>query len=296
MRLSYTVIASMICTLLMGQQSPTMDNYLFNPIAISPATAGQQVADFQTIYDAQWVGIKGAPRTAAAFYDHQTPTRFGFNLGMIQDKVGPMVTQSLGITTAYHLQLSDRVYLSTGIRYTLAQTSVDILDEFYVDKIDQAIYDIATPWLQNVDLSANLYGDDWFVGLAVKNVVKSEVYLNNYTARVWHVLGGKSFNLNEEYTLKTSMLLNVTENAPVDVNLHSYIEYSEKFGIGLNISPYDEIGLFYMIELPENMRLFYQYNYPLSDLIFITQQSHVLGFGVDLHAKSKSVISPKYFL
>src|SRR6056300_775269 len=76
-----------------AQQNPTMDNYLFNPVSISPAYAGHQDGQVQSIYDAQWIGLKGAPRTGALYYDHLTPNRFGFNLGIIDDQVGPMTTQ-----------------------------------------------------------------------------------------------------------------------------------------------------------------------------------------------------------
>src|SRR6056300_761542 len=103
-----------------AQQNPTTDNYLFNPVSISPAYAGQQNGQIQSIYDAQWIGLKGAPRTGAMYYDYMSPNRFGFNLGVVDDQVGPMRTQSVGISTAYHLQVADQVYFSTGIRYSIA--------------------------------------------------------------------------------------------------------------------------------------------------------------------------------
>jgi hypothetical protein len=43
-------------------------------------------------------------------------------------------------------------------------------------------------------------------------------------------------------------------------------------------------------------QLFYQYNYPLSDLVYVTTQSHVLAVGIDLKANSKTIVSPRYFL
>ena len=56
-----------------AQQNPTLDNYLFNPVSISPAAAGQQSGDFQSLYDAQWIGLQGAPRTGAVLLRLHVP-------------------------------------------------------------------------------------------------------------------------------------------------------------------------------------------------------------------------------
>jgi len=279
-----------------AQQNPTMDNYLFNPVSISPAYAGHQDGQVQSIYDAQWIGLKGAPRTGALYYDHLTPNRFGFNLGIIDDQVGPMTTQSIGVTTAYHLQIADDVYFATGVRYTLTHTEVDITDEFYVDKIDQAIYDIDGPWIQNVDLSGAVYNSQWYFGATMKNMVKQEMYNNNFTSRVAHIFGGYKHELNDEWTLSSSFLLNLSANAPLDPNFHFFFEYKDNLGGGINFSPRDEAGMFFKLNVFEGWQLFYQYNYPLSDLVYITKQSHVLGIGIDIKSSQQTLVSPGYFL
>lgn len=291
-----TTLAILVGTQVWAQQNPTMDNYLFNPVSISPAYAGQQSGQIQSIYDAQWIGLKGAPRTGAMYYDYLSPTRFGFNIGVIDDQVGPMRTQSIGISTAYHLQIADEMYFATGIRYTLSNTSVDFTDDFYVDKIDQAIFNVDGPWLQNVDLAGNIYSERWYAGLTLKNMVQHELYQNNFTERVGHVFGGYRLDINKSWTVNPSMLVNVTFNAPFDANFHTFFEYEETLGLGLNLSPGDELGLFFKTNLKSGWKLFYQYNYPLSDLVYITRQSHVLAVGINLNQGSNSIISPRYFL
>jgi len=53
---------------LWAQQHPSLDNYLFTPVAISPAHAGMQGKDVVSLVDAQLVGVvPGAPRTGIAF-------------------------------------------------------------------------------------------------------------------------------------------------------------------------------------------------------------------------------------
>src|SRR5210317_1639540 len=87
MKKIFLAIAVLIGSQAVAQQNPTMDNYLFNPVSISPAYAGQQNGQIQSIYDAQWIGLKGAPRTGAMYYDYMSPSRFGLNVGVIDDQV-----------------------------------------------------------------------------------------------------------------------------------------------------------------------------------------------------------------
>ena len=281
-----------------AQQNPTMDNYLFNPVSISPAYAGQQNGQIQSVYDAQWIGLKGAPRTGAVYYDYMSSKRFGFNVGLIDDQIGPMHTQNLSLNTAYHLQVAEEIFFSTGIRYSLSKTVVDFTDVFYVDKIDQAIYDINGPWIQNVDLGGTLYSENWYVGGTMKNMVQQELYSNNFTARVGHIFGGYRFRLNNYLTLNPSLLLNMLENAPMDVNIHSFVEYKKSLGAGVSFSPKDELGMFFKADISNGWQLFYQFNYPLSELVYITTQSHVLGVGIDLVPDYRNIVtpSPRYFL
>ncbi len=291
------VIIGIACAgVLQAQQSPTIDNYLFNPISIAPSLSGQQNGMVQSIYDAQWIGLKGAPRTAGAYYDQMTPSRFGFNLGLVEDRIGPMVNQNLGISTSYHLQVAKETYLAVGIRYSLSHTAVDFDDDFWVDKADNEIYSIDGPWYQNVDLSATLYQDKFYAGMTMKNVVRQAIYEHNFTARVGHFYGGYHFEANDQWTVSPSLLVNVSENTPLDVNVHVYGEFMKKWGIGTNFSPGDEIGIFTQVYLPGNWTMFYQYNYPLSPLVYVTTQSHVIGVGMDLIHDAKTIISPRYFL
>jgi len=153
---------------LYSQQNPTMDNYLFNPVSISPAYSWLQNGHVQSIYDAQWIGLKGAPRTGSMYVDYMSPKRFAINLGFVDDQVGPLHMQNLGLSTAYHLQVQENLFISAGIRYTLNQSSVDIIDEFYLDKIDQSIFNIDGPLFQNVDLSGSIYSRKWYAGATLK--------------------------------------------------------------------------------------------------------------------------------
>jgi hypothetical protein len=66
-----------------AQQHPSMDNYLFTPVAVSPAHAGMQDQHVVSMVDAQWVGLKGAPRTGLISMDYRNLRGLGLNLTLI---------------------------------------------------------------------------------------------------------------------------------------------------------------------------------------------------------------------
>ena len=63
-----------------AQQHPSLDNYLFTPVAVSPAHAGMQDQHVVSMVDAQWVGLKGAPRTGLISMDYRNLRGLGLNL------------------------------------------------------------------------------------------------------------------------------------------------------------------------------------------------------------------------
>ena len=125
---SLVVLFTLAACTVFGQQHPSLDNYLFTPVAVSPAHAGMQDQHVVSIVDAQWVGLKGAPRTGMISMDYRNLRGLGLNLTLINDQIGPAITQHAAISGAYHLQVKDNAKLSTGLRVTVGRTAVDLLD------------------------------------------------------------------------------------------------------------------------------------------------------------------------
>lgn len=281
---------------LTAQQHPSLDNYLFTPVAVSPAHAGMQDQHVVSLVDAQWVGLKGAPRTGLISMDYRNLRGLGLNLTLINDQVGPALTQQAAVSGAYHLQVNDMAKLSTGIRLTIGRTAVDLLDETYYDLVDPNIYNLKGPMMANVDIGTTLNTESYYMGVSFKNVNRAEMYDNNYTAQVLQVFGGHRMNLKGNWSLRSSFLASATTNTPADLNFHLFMEHQNKWGVGAHYSPADEAGVLLRLNPSRDWHVFYQYNYPLTDLVYITQRSHVVGLSFNVAPRIESFTSPRLFL
>jgi type IX secretion system PorP/SprF family membrane protein len=281
---------------LTAQQHPSLDNYLFTPVAVSPAHAGMQDQHVVSLVDAQWVGLKGAPRTGLISMDYRNLRGLGLNLTLINDQVGPALTQQAAVSGAYHLQVNDLARLSTGIRVTLGRTAVDLLDETYYDLVDPNIYNLQGPMMANVDIGTTLNTQSYYMGVSFKNVNRAEMYDNNYTAQVLQIFGGHRLSLKGNWSLRSSFLASATTNAPADLNFHLFMEHQNKWGLGAHYSPADEAGVLLRLNPSRDWHVFYQYNYPLTDLVYITQRSHVIGLSFNVAPRIESFTSPRLFL
>ena len=281
---------------LSAQQHPSLDNYLFTPVAVSPAHAGMQDQHVVSLVDAQWVGLKGAPRTGLISMDYRNLRGLGLNLTLINDQVGPALTQQAALSGAYHLQVNDMAKLSTGLRITVGRTAVDLLDETYYNLVDPNIYNLQGPMMANVDIGTTLNTESYYMGISFKNVNRAELYDNNYTAQVLQIFGGHRLNLKGDWSLRSSFLASASTNAPADLNFHLFMEHQQKWGLGAHYSPDDEAGVLLRLNPSRDWHVFYQYNYPLTELVYLTQRSHVIGLSFNVAPRIDSFTSPRLFL
>jgi type IX secretion system PorP/SprF family membrane protein len=207
-----------------------------------------------------------------------------------------MSTGQLAISSAYHLPISDGWSLSTGLRATLGRTTVDLENETYYDNLDPNIYTLAGPFMANIDLGTTLYSKNMYFGVSFKNVNRAQMYENNYTAQILNIFAGYSTPVNKEWTLRTSFLASGATNSPGDLNLNAFMEHQQKWGLGVHYSPADEMGMMLKINTARDWNIYYQYNIPLTDLVYVTRSSHVVGFAFNVTNSAKNLTSPRFFL
>lgn len=259
-----------------AQTHPALENYLFNPVSVTPSYAGRQSGSLSFSHDQQLIGLKGAPVTTNISYDSMTKGRFGFNVSVMENSVGPIENTSFSLATAYHLRISESEYFSAGIKYSMNQLGIDLVSEQYIDPNDFVILNgVIQKWYQNVDVGGAYYGKTKYAGVSFRNVVRTSFFINdNYGARVIHIFGGaERATIYGGIDFLYSGLINIAPNSPIDVNGHFLLRSKDIFSAGILASP-NKVGFIYQINSPSGFNFLYQYAYPLTEIKYISQQSH----------------------
>jgi len=281
---TYTLLAFLpLSFITIAQSHPSLHNYIFNPVEISPSYAGRLSGSLSASHDQRWLGMSGAPVTTNLNYDVMTKGRFGYNIGVMTNKVGPIANNALNLVTSYHLRISPDEYFSTGIRYALNRLDVDLPSEQFIDPDDFVILNgVIRKWYHNVDISGAYYGRNSYFGATLRNAVRTSFFLNeNYGARAVHLYAGSEYPTLYGFDFLYSGLINIVENTSPDVNIHLMLRFQEYVSSGVLIGS-SNIGLVYKIKSNNGFNFLYQYSYPLSSLSLFTQQSHMatLRFGL----------------
>ncbi len=280
-----------------GQTSVGLRNYIFSPIVVSPSYAGRTNGEVKLIYNNQWAGLDGSPKTFIFSVDFLNPYKLGSNLQVYNDQIGPIRNTSLKLSNAYHLQITNDDYFSFGLQHGVNNLAVDVINSRYLDQEDFIILNgNVTAWNYNIDISGTYYNPWGYAGLTFRNLVRTNILINNYSARGLHFYFGSETQMTKDWDFSYSILVNWIENLPVDPNVHCFFKYLDKQSFGATFSR-NSIGAAFQIDATESHKLFYTFNLPLSQLAYFTRQSHAVGISIDLIKPNRVVIeSPLFFL
>ena len=125
-------------TNLVAQQDPQFTQYMYNTINVNPAYAGSRgVMSVFGMYRAQWVGLEGAPNTAAAsIHSPIENSRVGLGLTVSNDQIGISERNTVSTDFSYTINTSVDYKLSFGIKGSASLLNVDYTKLNKYDKND----------------------------------------------------------------------------------------------------------------------------------------------------------------
>src|SRR6478752_5816845 len=105
----FTVLALGSLMPVYGQQRPVQSLYMFDPLLINPAYAGNHIQLSATaIYRNQWVNLDGAPKTiTASIHSGFYKSKVGVGLILSNDQIGIHNDFSLYGAYSYKIKLSN---------------------------------------------------------------------------------------------------------------------------------------------------------------------------------------------
>jgi type IX secretion system PorP/SprF family membrane protein len=289
---------------LRAQQDPMYSQFMYNGLAINPATAGSaETLSATAIYRQQWTGIKGSPETQTLNIDAPVyGKKIGLGLSIINDKVG--VTQNLVINTlyAYRLQFEEgalSMALQAGINnYNANYASVNTDpqntgDNAFGSNVNRVIFNFGT--------GVYYYGRRLSAGLSVPHILNQSLDGLNQTSvqsrqyRHYFLTAGYVFDAGENFKIKPSALFKVAGGAPLQADINSNFWYKETYCIGVSYRTSNSFIALFQLQIAEQLRFGYAYDYMLTKLGSFASGNHEIMLRYELVKKNTKIITPRFF-
>lgn len=273
-----------------AQQYPLFTNYVLNDFGFNPAIAGtSEYVETRLTYRTQWVGIDDAPKTQIlSAHGGLDSIPFGFGGYVFNDVAGQIKRTGFSLGSSYGLKLGTgelRLGVSgTFYNYRLSE------DYFAEEQTDPTLVSgMENNWTP--DLNVGLYfrmKNGLYLGFSAPQILSKKVSFENLessmpttTDLVPHYYGMAGYRLqaSEKLAIEPSVLMKISEAAPIQLDLSARAILNNKFWVGASYRTQDAVAAMIGFDFSRRMNLAYAYDYTLSELREGSKGSHEITVG-----------------
>lgn len=281
-----------------GQQDPQYTQYMYNQNVLNPAYAGSRgVLSLNMLGRTQWVGVDGAPQTLTLSMHSPVGRSVGLGFSVIHDEIGPAKEDNLYADFSYTIHTSEEGNLAFGLKAGFTFLNVRSLEGLDVDTDLNEPINKTSP---NFGAGIYYYTQKFYAGLAVPNFLetrhleKGSGVVSSASEKMHYFLTtGFVFDLTEDIKLKPSAMVKAAIGAPVSIDLSANALINDKFEIGISYRFDDSISGMIGINVSEDMRIGYAYDYTTSNFGQFNSGSHEIMLLFDFN--KRKIKSPRFF-
>jgi type IX secretion system PorP/SprF family membrane protein len=236
-------------TVIFAQQEPQFTLYMFNKVAINPASAGVSGAACLTGFGRyQWLGYQDlqgnpiSPQTYGVSFDMPVyAIKSGAGLTFQYGKLGAEKNIDVKLHYAYHKVFQKKHMLSAGLSFGILSKSIDYskLNPAEPDPLLQS-NTVEKGTLTDIDLGIHYQiFRKFYAGISVTNLIGSsaEIGAPEFTqARHFYAFSGYDFeiktNWRNNFVLTPGFLLKAASGA-VQLDLNAVLTYNDQFWGGI---------------------------------------------------------------
>jgi type IX secretion system PorP/SprF family membrane protein len=226
--------------------------------------------------------------------------KIGLGLSAIKDELGPVSETNVFADFSYTLQVGASTKLALGLKAGVTFHDVGLVDLALQDPGDPFFSQDINNTYPNIGAGAFLYGDKFYVGLSVPNLLTS-VHLDEngikYGSESNHFFGtaGYVFQVSDNFKLKPSVMVKSSFDAPVSYDANINALFFEKFELGASYRLDDSFSGIVGFQVTPNIRVGYAYDRVTSEIKTVADASHEVILTFDLFFKKRTMRSPRYF-
>jgi type IX secretion system PorP/SprF family membrane protein len=322
LKVTILMLISVVSINVNAQQIPQFSQYMKNPYLINPGAAGQQnYIDVTAGGRMQWLGFSDAPKTMyvyvtapigakvskynpsvkinygavrnpRAIYNAQQKHALGGSL--IIDQYGAFQYIKATATYAFHLPVTDKMYLSFGANVgfsnrsflksraqtlnTMTGVGTDVTYDTYANQGDLNMLDIG--------VGLYLYSNNLYVGITGDQLTKDFVRFgngSNIDPRMhFNLVAGYKFELSKTITLTPSVLAKYINPSPLSIEGSLMFEWQERVWYGASYRYQDAVIAFVGMNITNRLRFGYSFDFSTSRFNNHSFGGHELSIGLML--------------
>ncbi len=285
-----------------AQSDVQYTHFTFSKLAYNPGYTGSKgTFDALALYRNQWSGIDGAPTTMHV--NAHTPfagKRNALGFAVTADQIGKVNTNSLDLSYAYRIKISETSTLSLGLSGRVEQVRIRWSDADPLDLGDAAIpQGDETQFAPNFGAGAYFLGKNYYAGLSVPRLLKNGLYLdrsgNTTNPLTTYFMGGFVVRLNRQLQLLPSVLVSYNTAAPLDMDLNANLVFMKSFWIGGSYRLGDSFDALAGVDLGNGLRVGFGLDFTTSELQKLTNGSWEVMLGYTFKCKTCEVNHLRFF-
>ena len=288
-------LISLASTLGYGQQLPHYSLYMLNEVILNPATLTKEKDNKLTLMIRdQWSSFEGAPITQSISYNHLNHNKYKKGINIINDVTGPISIINATISGAYLIPIQERNKLSLGASATVMQYKIDNSQITLEDDgvFDPSLYGgIDKAYGNSFTIGAYFYNSDYFIGLAIPNIVGSSLNLSNNSnanklENHYYLNGGANVNLVNNNKIIPSFMIKKVGALPIQIDINLRGVYNDFLWAGFSYRSSDAVVLLFGVDYNQSS-FGYSYDITTSSIRIPSAGSHGLLYSYRFKSKQR---------
>ncbi len=292
-----------LCLKAEAQFDPAFTQYMNNEMFINPGYTGtRRVLAATLVYRNQWVGIAGSPKTQTFSMHSPTRKRCGIGASIMNESIGISRLTRFNVNYAYRIKTSAKAQLSFGLQGGMVQFHQNVNELNLINPIDNLFpLDMPNAIAPSAGFGMFYYTNRFYVGFSIPRMIKNTITAsgvrNSALPQDWHyyLTSAIVLDVSESVKLKPSAMIKEVSGAPVQAELAVHALFGNIFWMGASYRTGDAVSAITGFQLSPQLRIFYTYDYTLTELQNYSTGSHEIVISYDFSYKKNRITSPRIF-
>ena len=290
-----------------AQQRAIQSLYMFDPMLVNPAYAGNQVLLSATaIYRNQWVNLDGAPKTfTTSIHTGFKKSRVGVGLLFSKESIG--IHDETGFYGVYSyklpISLKRKSQLSFGIQGGFNSLTTDYNKLTLKSVTDPNLSGVDRKFNPNVGVGVFYRENNFYGGISVPYLMENSVVsisdVNSLAKqrRYYYIFAGFSAKLSNNVKIIPSTLVRIQDQAPVSFDINATFVLYDIVGLGVSYRFQDSVVGLFELQINENFHVGYAYDFTTSQLNQFSNGSHELmvNYRIKIARIHRGLACPTYW-